>query len=506
MNFRLFSFNILNILIGLIFLLITIFHLYFGYINLFHYPSLWVKVLVSTQLLVELLILFFTVLFILLISTEKILPYYDMNKLMEIDWPEIDLIIPVKRVPLHDLEPMLKTLQEIDYPKDKLNVFVADDTVENEREDNYEEKCLRYGVNYLYDPTNRKFKAGMVNIALRDTNSPVVAFFDYDQLPTKQSLKVMVYELLNNPDLAFVQCKKEFRGLHSIIKFWSAMLYLQLFEVMQQGKQNRGAPLFVGSTAVFRRTILNSVGGFTESTFTEDTDTTVLLLSRGIHGKFINFVGSIGSIPQSYGKQVAQVWRWSHGGSHVLKLRFFELLTSSKIKISQKIDTLSTLLVTPLLCITYLYGLSFLILLYYEIDSVRFTVFGISSLVIVPLISIYAYSIIVILAVHRRNKYSESEYGYWQLPVFILVSMSSNLLMLSAAFLGLFGILGPDSKQGEWNRNLFIKHQSIFFFIVGMILLIYSIHMLLAGFPSAILVISLAITFIPPVFISLIYK
>ena len=366
--------------------------------------------------------------------------------------------------------------------------------------------AIKYEANYIYDPNNTKYKAGMLNIVLQKVRSEFIAFFDFDQIPQKGIFTHMIAILQQNEDKAFVQTKKTFRSLTNISSVWSALLYLQFFEVFERTKNKSNAVMFAGSTACFRRKYIDIIGGVPELTFTEDNFMTVNLLLKGYTGIFSDRVGSIGLVPNGYGAQISQLWRWSHGGSHTLKLNITKLMKNKKISFSQKMEFISTLGITPILVLVYLYTISFIPLLLLGIDSPRYMILGVSSIFLVPLSVSFTYILFASLAIWFDRNNEQSEFRFKHLPGFLVIAIASNFLIFTSGLAGIMGKLGPNSDKGQWNRYIPITRLGILSLILGLALEYYAVIWLMSGLTAAVLPLIIGLTLIPTIFIVIIYK
>lgn len=499
--------NLTKIVITIFFGGFFVYYLGDSIVNLSTNFPLWANSLIVLQLIIEAIVLLQTLMIligIIDVMKEKE-SFFETPAILNV-YPELDVYVPIRRVNVYVLEKTIRALKEQDYKQDKMNVFIIDDTPEIELSNSYRDLAEKYNVNYIYDPSNKKFKAGMLNISLPKGKAGYIAFFDFDQIPQPGILTHMVSILEDNPQYSFVQTKKTFRQLTNISKVWSALLYLQFFEVFERTKNRAKAVMFAGSTACFRREDINTVGGVPEETFTEDNNLTLHLLLAGKIGVFSSRVGSIGLVPNGFYAQISQLWRWSHGGTHTLSLHFIKLLRSKKLTFSQKTEFISTLGITPVLVIVYLYILSFIPLFTHGYDSYRVPIGGISSIVLIPVAISTTYVIFATLAIWFDRNNIGSEFKFRHLPGFLLIALASNFLIFTSGIAGLFRILGPESPRGKWSRYIPITRLSIVSLLLGLLLEYYSLKWLFQGLSAAIMSVVLAFTLLPTFFVVLLYK
>ncbi|MHA2171968.1 MAG: glycosyltransferase [Candidatus Kariarchaeaceae archaeon] len=493
------------IAIGVIFLLFL--HIYSGLQNLIDSNyEVWQQFIIALQIIFE-FIVFMQMAFIILgvaVALDESTLQLSSHQL-DI-YPDLDVYIPIRDVNPKKLEKTLIALKENDYPQEKLHIFLADDTPPGDLVQTYKQLAKHYGIQHIHEPSNILFKAGMLNLALKHGSSQFVSFFDYDQIPQQGILKHFIEVLTQYSDASFVQAKKSFHGLTNLAKVWSALLYTQYFEIFQRTKERSQTVLFAGSTACFRRADLEKVGGIPEDTFTEDNGLSVLLLLYGKHGKYSPRVGSIGSVPDNFSGQISQLWRWSHGASHVLRNYSIRILKSPDIRFSQKFDLIGTLGIAPIVVLVYIYSGSFILLIITGVDTSRILLMGISSLIFVPLITAVTYAIVATSSVWLSSTDKVSEFKFKHLPGFLLIALSSNVLVFSSGISGLLGLLGPRSKKGQWNRKIPIYTIGVIGCVLGLILEYLAFTWYLDGYKSALLLIVIGFTLIPSLPISLYYR
>ncbi len=467
--------------------------------------ELWHQIIIGFQLIIEGIIFLQTILII--IGIINMLDHSnDLTDTPKLEiYPDLDVFVPVRQVDPKILENTIEGIVDNNYPEEKLHLFIADDTPEKELSDKYREIADKHGATFIYDPTNIKYKAGMLNIAIKEGKSEFISFFDFDQRPLPGVLRHFVEVLADNPKASFIQAKKIFHNLYNMARIWSAVLYLQFFEVFERSKNKLKTVMFAGSTACFRREDLDLVGGLPEDTFTEDNELTLRLLLIGKYGIFSDREGSLGTVPNGFRQQIAQLWRWSHGGSHTLKIYMKRLITSKKLDRAQKTDIISTLAITPLFVFVYLYTASFLPLLLTNVDSPRMILFGMSSIAMAPISISLTYVFFASFAIWFGKESKYSEYEFKHMPGFLLLAISSNFLIISSGVLGTLGIWGPKSKRGKWTREINVFGLGIISFILGSVMIYFSIVWLSQGLTAAIIIMLIGFTLIPTLPVVLYY-
>jgi hypothetical protein len=115
-------------------------------------------------------------------------------------WPHVDVLIPTYNEPLSVVRSTAFAALNIDYPGDKMHVYLLDD---GKREE-FRKFCEDAGVGYITRKDNRHAKAGNINHALGMLSSPYVAIFDCDHVPTRSTTIALPVNLLaRNNTLGF---------------------------------------------------------------------------------------------------------------------------------------------------------------------------------------------------------------------------------------------------------------------------------------------------------------
>ncbi|MHA2358068.1 MAG: glycosyltransferase, partial [Candidatus Heimdallarchaeaceae archaeon] len=217
------------------------------------------------------------------------------------DLPSVSVLIPIYYVIPEILETTLKSIVDSNFPREKINILIGDDTDKSYPDFSQIQSIVnRYNATFIHDTTNINFKAGMLNILLKEVKTDYVVFLDYDHKIAKNFLRKSIELLTENNELAFVQAKVSFYNIRSKLQVWESVMYAQFFEIFQKSKNRRGTVIFNGSTACFRKSVIDEVGGIPTDTFTEDIDLSIQILTKGYPSKLVDEYGSFGLIPSNF--------------------------------------------------------------------------------------------------------------------------------------------------------------------------------------------------------------
>jgi len=237
------------------------------------------------------------------------------------DWPTVDIYIPTYNEPLAVLRPTILAAKGIDWPADKLRIFLLDDG----RRESMRQFALEVGVAYLTRPDNRHAKAGNLNHALSRTDGEFIAIFDCDHLPVRSFLQTSMGWMVRDRRCAMIQTPHHFfspdpfeRNLETFrrIPNEGSLFY----GLVQDGNDFWNSTFFCGSCAVLRRSALLEIGGIAVETVTEDAHTALKLHRRGYKTAYLNITQAAGLATESLAQHVAQRIRWARGMAQIWRI------------------------------------------------------------------------------------------------------------------------------------------------------------------------------------------
>ncbi len=237
------------------------------------------------------------------------------------EWPAVDLLIPTYNEPLSVVRFTALAALNIDWPAEKLNVYILDDGKREEFRAFAEEA----GVGYITRDNNEHAKAGNINHALSQVDSPFVAVFDCDHVPTRSFLQVTMGWFLRDQKLAMVQTPQHLYSPdpfeRNLDQFHVTPSEDELFYgVVQDGNDFWNATFFCGSCAVLRRSALDEVGGVAVETSTEDAHTSLRMQMRGWNTAYINIPQAAGLASERLSGHIRQRIRWARGMVQILRI------------------------------------------------------------------------------------------------------------------------------------------------------------------------------------------
>jgi cellulose synthase (UDP-forming) len=236
------------------------------------------------------------------------------------EWPHVDVLIPTFNEPLSVVRYTALGALNIDWPADKLHVYLLDDG----RRKEFEEFAFEAGIGYRTRPDNKHAKAGNINTALETMSSPYVAIFDCDHVPTRSFLQMTMGWFLRDQKLGMLQTPHHFYSPdpfeRNLDQFHIIPNEGELFYgVVQDGNDFWNATFFCGSCAVLRRSALDNAGGIAVETVTEDAHTSLRMQMNGWSTAYINIPQAAGLATERLAAHVGQRIRWARGMIQILR-------------------------------------------------------------------------------------------------------------------------------------------------------------------------------------------
>ncbi|MFQ5579901.1 MAG: glycosyltransferase family 2 protein [Nitrospiria bacterium] len=236
----------------------------------------------------------------------------------ESELPSVDIFITIYNESVDILYPTVVGCMAMDYPSDRISVYVLDDGKRQE----VQSLAERLGCNYLTRSSNVNAKAGNLNNGLGQSSGDFVVVLDCDHIPVRTFVKDTI-SFFDDKQVAFVQTPHFFYNPDTFqrnLRLEREIVNEQdlFFYVIQPGRDNYNASFFAGSGGVFRRTALEEIGGFQSLTMTEDLHTSMVLHAKGYRSIYLNKILAAGLSPESYRDYLKQRQRWTRGGIQVL--------------------------------------------------------------------------------------------------------------------------------------------------------------------------------------------
>jgi cellulose synthase/poly-beta-1,6-N-acetylglucosamine synthase-like glycosyltransferase len=239
------------------------------------------------------------------------------------EWPPVTVQLPVFNEK-YTVERLLRAVTRLDYPADRLQIQVLDDSTDDTFEllSKLVEEYASRGVNIeLIHRVDRKgYKAGALQNGLQTATGDLIAIFDADFVPKSDWLKRTVPPF-QNPELGCLQT----RWGHTNQQYNSLTQAEALgidghFIVEQTVRSKNGFFLnFNGTAGLWRRACIEDAGGWQWDTLTEDLDLSYRAQMRGWKFDYLPDVVVPAELPPHVEAYKKQQFRWAKGSFQVVR-------------------------------------------------------------------------------------------------------------------------------------------------------------------------------------------
>ena len=216
------------------------------------------------------------------------------------------------------VERLLEAAAQFDYPRDRLEIQVLDDSTDETREvaSRLVESLAAAGVPITYHRrANREgYKAGALAAGLEKASGEFVAIFDADFVPPPGALKRFV-AYFTDPKVAMVQGRWTWINRHFSNLTEVEAILLDGHFIIEHGGRNFSGRFFNfnGTAGMWRRAAIADAGGWQHDTLTEDTDLSYRAQLRGWKFVYDPTIECPSELPVEMNSFKTQQARWAKG-------------------------------------------------------------------------------------------------------------------------------------------------------------------------------------------------
>lgn len=271
---------------------------------------------------------------------------FDFSNSEEI--PFVTIQLPVYNE-LYVMERLLKNIAKLEYPREKLEIQVLDDSTDQSVETTRAQikKLQKTGINIQHiQRTNREgFKAGALKEGLEIAKGEFIAIFDADFLPQKNWLLETIPYFKNN-EIGVVQTRWDHinRDYSTLTKIQAFALDAH-FTLEQVGRNTKGHFInFNGTAGVWRKECILDAGNWEGDTLTEDLDLSYRAQLKKWKFKYLEHVKTPAELPVIISAARSQQFRWNKGGAENFQKMTKRVLLDKDISLKTKIHSVLHLL------------------------------------------------------------------------------------------------------------------------------------------------------------------
>jgi cellulose synthase/poly-beta-1,6-N-acetylglucosamine synthase-like glycosyltransferase len=273
-------------------------------------------------------------------------PKFDFSKPEEV--PYVTIQLPVYNE-LYVMDRLLENISQIDYPKDKLEIQVLDDSTDESFDTTATHiKTLQQSgldIKHVLRDDRKNFKAGALKEGLKIAKGEFIAIFDADFLPKADWLKRTI-PFFKDSEIGVVQTRwGHINRNYSVLTKIQAFALDAHFSLEQVGRNSKGHFInFNGTAGVWRKECIIDAGNWEGDTLTEDLDLSYRAQLKNWKFKYLEDVETPAELPVVISAARSQQFRWNKGGAENFRKMMWRVLKNQNISAKTKVHGLLHLL------------------------------------------------------------------------------------------------------------------------------------------------------------------
>jgi cellulose synthase/poly-beta-1,6-N-acetylglucosamine synthase-like glycosyltransferase len=245
----------------------------------------------------------------------------------------------------------------IDYPRDKMEIQVLDDSTDHSA-DIAREACdamvaKGYPVKYIHRSNRVGYKAGALEEGLKTATGEFIAIFDADFVPPRDILHNVV-DYFTDDKIGMVQVRWDHLNRDASLLTKSQAIFLDGHFVIEHTARNRSGRFmhFNGTAGVWRRITISDAGGWQHDTLTEDLDLSYRAQIKGWQFVYLPQFCAPAELPPEMIGFKQQAHRWTKGSVQTAIKLLPKILRSKHLPFTVKSEAffhLTNTIVYPLM-------------------------------------------------------------------------------------------------------------------------------------------------------------
>ncbi len=215
-------------------------------------------------------------------------------------------------------ERIIKATCLIDYPLDKLEIQVLDDSTDASKD--ISKRCCDewvargYPVKHIHRTNRVGYKAGALAEGLKQAEGKFVAIFDADFIPPRDVLQNVV-NYFTDRQVGMVQVRWDHLNRDASLLTRSQAIFLDGHFMIEHTARNRSGRFmhFNGTAGIWRRSCIDDAGGWEHDTLTEDLDLSYRAQMKGWKFVYLPQFCAPAELPPEMIGFKQQAHRWTKG-------------------------------------------------------------------------------------------------------------------------------------------------------------------------------------------------
>lgn len=319
-------------------------------------------------------------------------PLIDLSKKELV--PYVTIQLPIYNE-AYVVERLLENIAFMEYPKDRLEIQVLDDSTDAsvEKTASLIKGLQDKGLDIVHvKRTNREgYKAGALKEGLAIAKGSLIAIFDADFLPQKDWLLQTVPHF-GSEEIGVVQTRwGHINRDYSILTRIQAFALDAHFTLEQVGRNAQGHFInFNGTAGIWRKECILDAGNWEGDTLTEDLDLSYRAQLKNWRFKYLEEVETPAELPVVISAARSQQFRWNKGGAENFRKSVAKVLRAPHLSGKTKFHGVMHLLNSSMFLCVFLVGVLSIPMMYIKSVFVELAwVFQLTSFFIVSTIILF---------------------------------------------------------------------------------------------------------------------
>ncbi len=293
-------------------------------------------------------------------------PKFDLSDPEQV--PYVTIQLPVYNE-LYVMERLLDNIALLDYPKEKLEIQVLDDSTDESLQSTKEhiERLQKTGldIKHVTREDRSGFKAGALKEGLANAKGEFIAIFDADFLPEANWLQRTVPYFIDR-NIGVVQTRwGHINRDYSLLTKVQAFALDAHFTLEQVGRNSRGHFInFNGTAGLWRKQCIIDAGNWEGDTLTADLDLSYRAQLKNWKFKYLEDVETPAELPVVISAARSQQFRWNKGGAENFQKMASKVVKSKNMSTKTKFHGILHLLNSTMFLNVLIVGLLSIPMLY----------------------------------------------------------------------------------------------------------------------------------------------
>lgn len=255
-----------------------------------------------------------------------------LRKYADEELPVITMQLPCFNE-LHVVERLIDHVAELDYPKDKLQIQILDDstdaTVDVCAQQIERLHALGFDAEYVHRDDRTGYKAGALENGMASAKGELLFILDADFAPKPDVLRNTVH-FFTDPKIGMIQTRwGHMNREYNVLTRIQAMFLDGHLELEQTARSRSGRFFtFNGTGGMWRKSCIEEAGGWEHDTLTEDMDLSYRAQLKGWRFVFLKDIETPAELPVDMDGFKSQQHRWTKGSIQCCKKCLLDIWAS----------------------------------------------------------------------------------------------------------------------------------------------------------------------------------